>query len=120
MSITIVPMRTPSIQTVQITMDNIPIIDQKTQQQFEKIATRRLIRKLDIRIIPFMCLLEMGSYLNRISIGRYLLLQSSISDNILLGHAELMGIQTDLNLSQSENNWAISIFFLIYVRKIRY
>jgi hypothetical protein len=59
-------------------MDNNPIIDEKTKQQFEKIATRRLVRKLDRRIIPFMCLLEMGSYINRASIGKYLPLQSSI------------------------------------------
>jgi hypothetical protein len=115
-----------------MTMNNIPIIDQK----FEKIAIRRLVRKLDRRIIPFMCLLEAASYINRVSIGRYLSLESSISDNTLLGYAELMDIKGDQNsskclsqplsypfsqpLSQSEINWSVSLFFLAYVRKLLY
>jgi hypothetical protein len=118
MSVTIVPMLFPSISTIETTTDNIPIT--ANLQQFEKCAIRRLVRKLDRRIIPFMCLLEVGSYLNRVSIGRYFSFQSSISDNVVLGHAELMGINTDLNLSISESNWAISLFYLAYVRKLCY
>jgi hypothetical protein len=38
--------------------------------------------------------------------------------NTLLGHAKLMGIGSDLKLSQSEINWAVSLFFLAYVRKV--
>jgi hypothetical protein len=100
--------------------ENIPVIDQKAQQKFEKIAIRRLIRKLDRRILTFMCLLEIASYINRVSIGKYLSLQSSILNYILLGHAQLMGIEAYLNLSQNESNWSISLFYLAYVRKLRY
>jgi hypothetical protein len=64
-----------------------------------------------------MCILEIGSYINRASIGRYLSIQSSINDNICLDHAQLMGIETDLNLSPSHSNWTISLFFLAIVKK---
>jgi predicted secreted protein len=70
-------MSTPivSLPTVEMEVDNIFIIDQTAKQQFEKTAIRRLVRKLDRRIIPFMCILEAASYLNRVSIGTSLLLR---------------------------------------------
>jgi hypothetical protein len=43
-----------------------------------------------------------------------------MNDNTLLGNAALMGIESDLNLSQSESNWSISLVFLAFVRKLRY
>ncbi len=102
----------------ELTKDTIPIVDQKEQEEFEKIAIRSLVRRLDWRLIPFMFPLEATSYMNRVSIGRYLLLESSIIDNTLLGYVKLMGIESDLNLSPSESDWGISIFFLAYVRKL--
>ncbi len=62
-------MKTDLIPTAEMSMDKIPIIDEETQQKFEKVAIRRLVRKLDWRLVPFMFLLEMGSYINRISCG---------------------------------------------------
>jgi hypothetical protein len=70
MSGTIVLIKFSSISTIDITINNTPIIDQNTKQQFEKTAIHRLVRKLDKRIIPFMFLHEMGSYINRVSVGR--------------------------------------------------
>jgi hypothetical protein len=40
-------------------MDDMFVIDEATQQQFETIAIRRLVRKLDWRLIPFLFLIEM-------------------------------------------------------------
>ncbi len=62
-------MKTDLIPTAEMSMDKIPVIDEETQQKFEKVAIRRLVRKLDWRLVPFMFLLEMGSYINRISCG---------------------------------------------------
>jgi hypothetical protein len=112
-------MRVSPISTIE-TITDITIIDQKTQHILEKIAIRRLIRKLDKRILIFMCVLEGASYINRVSIGKYLSFQSSILNYILLGHAEVMEIKTDLKLLQSESNWSISLFYLAYVRRLRY
>ncbi len=120
MSALIASMQIPSTPTVEMEVGNIRIIDQTVKQQFEKNAIRRLVRKLDWRLIPFMFLLEMASYVNRVSIGKYSAFYTSISDSNLLGHATLMGINSDLNLSESESNWSVSIFFLALVRKIHY
>jgi hypothetical protein len=93
-------------------------IEQNSEQQFRAVAIRGHVSKLDRRLIPFLLLLEMSSYINRNSIGMYSRVQSLfIIDNTLAGHAKLMGIETDLHISQSESNWTISIFFLAYVRK---
>ncbi len=44
-------------------------IDQNSEQKFRAVAIRRLVWKLDRRLIPFLFVLEMSSYLNRNSIG---------------------------------------------------
>jgi hypothetical protein len=60
----------------------------------------------------------MSSYLNRNSIGMHLSIKwLFIIDDTFAGHAKLMGIETDLHMSRSESDWAISIFFVAYVRK---
>ncbi len=120
MSVTIVSTGVQLKPKVDMPIDNIPNIDENAQQEYRKIAIRRVVRKLDRRLIPFLFLLEAGSYINRVSIGRELWLELLIIANILLGNAKLMGIESDLNLSHSEFNWAVSLFFLAYVRKVSY
>jgi hypothetical protein len=71
-SMTIMSIRVQPTPITEFTSDTIPIVDEKTQQKFEKIAIRRLVRKLDCRLIPFMFLLEAGSYLNRATLDKYL------------------------------------------------
>lgn len=61
-------MATQPIYTVETTVDNTSV-DSETEQKYKEIAIRRLFRKLDRRIIPFLCILEMGSYIIRTSIG---------------------------------------------------
>jgi hypothetical protein len=93
-------------------------VDQNTEQQFRAVAIRQLISKLDRRLIPFLFLLEMSSYINRNSLGMYFWIKSLfIIDDTFAGYAKLMGIEKDLHMSSSETDWAISIFFLAYVRE---
>lgn len=62
---------------------------------------RRLLWKLDRRIIPYVGLLYLCSFLDRSNIG----------------NAKLAGIIEDLNMSQSDYNVALSIFFVGYVSR---
>lgn len=55
--------------------------------------------KLDLRIIPFLGLLYLCSFLDRVNIG----------------NAKLAGITSDLNISATDYNIALSIFFVGYV-----
>ena len=45
-------------------------MDQITEQKYRAVAISRLIRKLDRKLIPFL-VLEITSYINRLSIGVY-------------------------------------------------
>lgn len=59
---------------------------------------RRLLWKLDLRLIPWLCLLYLISFLDRTNIG----------------NAKIQGLQTDLNMTDSEYNFSLTIFFISY------
>ena len=57
-----------------------------------------MLWKLDIRLIPWLCLLYLISFLDRTNIG----------------NAKLDGLQKDLKLTSNEYNDSLTIFFLSY------
>ncbi|KAI2767141.1 hypothetical protein CBS147339_8475 [Penicillium roqueforti] len=59
---------------------------------------RRLLRKIDLRVIPILALLYFLSFLDRGNIG----------------NAEIQGLSTDLNLVGNQYNWCLTIFFFPY------
>ncbi|KAK9764896.1 hypothetical protein K7432_007216 [Basidiobolus ranarum] len=65
----------------------------------DPIAEKALVRKLDKRLIPFLSLLYLCSFLDRVNIG----------------NAKLAHIDKDLALTNNEFNWSLSIFFIGYV-----
>ncbi|KAF7723576.1 hypothetical protein EC973_001817 [Apophysomyces ossiformis] len=60
---------------------------------------RRLLWKLDLRIVPFLGILYLCSFLDRVNIG----------------NAKLAGLAVDIGISASDYNWALSIFFIGYI-----
>ncbi|KAI7855578.1 major facilitator superfamily domain-containing protein [Circinella umbellata] len=60
---------------------------------------RKLMWKLDRRIVPLVAILYLCSFLDRVNIG----------------HAKLAGIIDDLQMSENMYNWSLSIFFAGYV-----
>ncbi|KAG2222459.1 hypothetical protein INT45_013372 [Circinella minor] len=60
---------------------------------------RKLMWKLDRRIVPLVAILYLCSFLDRVNIG----------------HAKLAGIIDDLQMSENIYNWSLSIFFAGYV-----
>ncbi|CAO3682485.1 hypothetical protein G6F70_006621 [Rhizopus microsporus] len=60
---------------------------------------KAVLWKLDLRIIPFLGLLYLCSFLDRVNIG----------------NAKLAGITKDLNITSSDFNIALSIFFIGYI-----
>lgn len=61
--------------------------------------TKAVMWKLDRRIIPFLGLLYLCSFLDRVNIG----------------NAKLAGITKDLGISSGDYNIALSLFFVGYV-----
>ena len=93
------------------------ILDQNTEQKFKAVAIRRLIWKLDLRLIPFLVLLQIGSFIVQASIGMYICMQWLLPINYTFaGHVKVMGIHVDMQMSLTEQEWFVSIYFLAYVR----
>ncbi|CAG8459909.1 11786_t:CDS:2 [Scutellospora calospora] len=74
-----------------------------SNNSFEKIVNsieeKKLLKKLDLRIIPLVTLLYTLSFLDRVNIG----------------NAKLAHLERDLNLVGNEYNWSLGIFFIGYV-----
>ncbi|KAH8552660.1 major facilitator superfamily domain-containing protein [Umbelopsis sp. PMI_123] len=64
-----------------------------------KAEMRALIWKLDLRLIPFLGVLYLCSFLDRVNIG----------------NAKLAGLTTSITISNNDYNWALSIFFIGYI-----
>ncbi|KIY03909.1 uncharacterized protein Z520_00601 [Fonsecaea multimorphosa CBS 102226] len=59
---------------------------------------RQLLRKLDLRLIPWLCLIYLLSFLDRTNIG----------------NAKIAGLQEDLHMSNGQWNASLAIFFVSY------
>ncbi|KAL8912976.1 MAG: hypothetical protein Q9172_007383 [Xanthocarpia lactea] len=59
---------------------------------------KRLLWKLDLRLIPWLCLLYLISFLDRTNIG----------------NARLVNLEEDLNITAGQYNAALSLFFVSY------
>ena len=114
---TIVLLGIKSIFTAQTNEHDNQILDQNTEQKFKAVAIRRLIRKLDRRLLPFLILLQIISLIDRATIGMNLFIQwLFFIHQIFVGHIRVMGIHKDLQMSPLDENWFMSIFFLASVR----
>ncbi|KAI9490722.1 major facilitator superfamily domain-containing protein [Zychaea mexicana] len=60
---------------------------------------RRLMWKIDLRIIPYIAILYLCSFLDRVNIG----------------NAKVAGMTEDIDISEDQYNWALSVFFIGYV-----
>lgn len=60
---------------------------------------QRLLRKIDLHIMPMMCIFYGLNYL----------------DKTTLSYASIMGLETDLNLTKSNYQWLGSIFYIGYL-----
>ncbi|CAG8442373.1 12895_t:CDS:10 [Funneliformis mosseae] len=60
---------------------------------------KKLVRKIDLRIMPLITLLYLLSFLDRVNIG----------------NAKLAHIEADLKLVGTQFNWCLSIFFIGYI-----
>ncbi|KAF5515411.1 putative transporter [Colletotrichum siamense] len=71
---------------------------QAAEEAKEKAAERRLLRRLDWKLIPWLCILYLLAFLDRTNIG----------------NAKIAGMNKDLELSDGQYNAALAIFFVSY------
>ncbi|KAL8668544.1 MAG: hypothetical protein Q9168_006826 [Polycauliona sp. 1 TL-2023] len=67
--------------------------------EIDHVAEKKLVRKLDLHIIPFMMMLYLFSFLDRVNIG----------------NARLYGMEEDLGLKGNQYQTAVSILFVTYL-----
>ncbi|OJI99292.1 hypothetical protein ASPVEDRAFT_69737 [Aspergillus versicolor CBS 583.65] len=90
--------------TVVTTLDNIQVLglasdDAAFYRSFPAERRKRLLRKIDIRLIPMLAVLYLISHLDRANIG----------------NAKILGLTEDLGLSGIQYNIALSLFFIPYI-----
>ncbi|KAL3450216.1 major facilitator superfamily domain-containing protein [Aspergillus insuetus] len=73
--------------------------DQEFLDNFSEEDKRKVIKKLDVRLIPMLAFLYLMAYLDRANIG----------------NAKIEGLTDDLELSGTQYNIALSIFFVPYI-----
>ncbi|KAK8144484.1 hypothetical protein G3M48_005735, partial [Beauveria asiatica] len=71
----------------------------REEQEQEQADEKKLVRKLDLYLIPLIMMLYLFSFLDRVNIG----------------NARLYGLEQDLHLSSSQFQVAVSIFFVPYL-----
>ncbi|KAJ7175883.1 major facilitator superfamily domain-containing protein [Mycena filopes] len=66
---------------------------------FDSAEDKKLVRKIDLRLIPILTLLYLLSFLDRTNVG----------------NAKLLGLTTDLHVGAPQYNTALALYFVAYV-----
>lgn len=69
-----------------------------SEVDFSHINSKKVLRKMDIRLIPNLALLYLLSFLDRGNIG----------------NARIQGLTEDLRLTGAQYNWCLTVFFFTY------
>ncbi|KAE9968333.1 hypothetical protein EG327_011106 [Venturia inaequalis] len=69
-----------------------------TRESFNHIDEKKLLRKMDLKLLPILILLYLLSFIDRGNIG----------------NAKIEGLAEDLKLTGGQYNWCLTAFFLIY------
>lgn len=95
-------MSTAIIEGMSLEKDAIETVESlstSSDMGFDETATKRLVRKIDVVLLPFLALLYLLSFLDRTNIG----------------NARLAGLEKSLGMTGLDYNVALAIFFPFYV-----
>lgn len=67
-------------------------------ESFAHLDEKKILRKMDVRLIPMLALLYLLSFLDRGNIG----------------NAKIEGLQEDLGMKPDQYNWCLTVFFFTY------
>ena len=79
--------------------DGNPIEALPNLTPIDRAAEKKLLRKLDLHVIPVIALLYMLAFIDRINIG----------------NARIQGLEQDLNMRGQDYNVALFVFFIPYI-----
>ncbi|KAB5572170.1 major facilitator superfamily domain-containing protein [Coniochaeta sp. 2T2.1] len=89
----------PVVKAVSDSAGNSDNSDHESAFEIDPAAEKRLVRKLDIHIIPLVLLLYLFSFLDRVNIG----------------NAKLYGLEADLGLQGNQFQILVSVLFVTYI-----
>lgn len=100
-------------------IEALALAEGTTLDSFKHLDEKKILRKMDLRLIPVLALLYLLSFLDRESTFiRPLSLPMPISNKSRLGgnigNAKIEGLQEDLGLRSYEYNWCLTAFFFTY------
>lgn len=99
-SVGVMPSISPLHTLEKVEDKPVSVHEHASVETFDKKATKRLLRKIDWHLLPFLSLLYLLSFLDRANIG----------------NAKLAGLEKDLGMTGKWNyNTAVSVFFPFYV-----
>ncbi|KEF51228.1 uncharacterized protein A1O9_12731 [Exophiala aquamarina CBS 119918] len=84
-----------AVDQIETSMDQPAPLVETADRELEK----KLLRKLDVKLIPPLFVLLMASFIDRVNIG----------------NARLLGLEADLKLEGNQYNIALFVFFIPYV-----
>ncbi|KAK5137597.1 hypothetical protein LTR08_007892 [Meristemomyces frigidus] len=85
-------------------LDALPDPDAGLSEEERALIDKRLVRKLDLKLIPWLTILYLASFLDRTAIG----------------NAKIVGLLTDLHMSSGQYNAALSLFFVSLFPGVNY
>lgn len=82
----------------QARIDALALAPGVTRETFAHLDEKKILRKMDIRLLPMLALLYLLSFLDRGNIG----------------NAKIEGLTEELNISGPQYNWCLTVFFFTY------
>ncbi|KAI9170792.1 transporter [Paramyrothecium foliicola] len=79
-------------------LDGLASAPSTTLESFSHLDEKKILRKMDVRLIPMLALLYLLSFLDRGNIG----------------NAKIEGLQEDLDMTSDQYNWCLTVFFFTY------
>lgn len=79
--------------------DSLRPEDEEFLIQFPEDARKRLIRKVDIRLVPMLLFLYLITYIDKVNIG----------------NAKIEGLLPSLHMNGNDYNVALAVFFILYI-----
>lgn len=80
-------------------IDGLATADGITLASFRHLDEKKILRKMDLRLIPMLTLLYLLSFLDRSNIG----------------NAKIEGLTEDLHMTGPQYNWCLTVFFFAYL-----
>ncbi|KAF4950525.1 hypothetical protein FSARC_13166 [Fusarium sarcochroum] len=84
------------VASPRISQDDYPKVE---QQIVDPMVEKKLIRKVDLNLVPILFLLFLCAFIDRINIG----------------NARIQGLEADLNMTGQDYNIALFTFFILYI-----